>query len=861
MHKELMRELRITNRYATVYQAEPSPDPQKEKSKLISRINTIDTNTFVNRLKKSISDNAIPMHTVLPQNCRYISDTMDGRVITVIEDPPAIRTVRADVDISRAVSQLRSWGVLDSWGYSGIRGGLKQYTFAFPYIVYVLSFGPSNEYHGGSIFFRPLPLTGLGDQLFVAYLYNISNPDNGGMCLGDGVRGAQNTLAQAVSGIINLFWNNAYNQDYSHCIARYMEAQLPYLRNWLEWEHYSKEDPMFIYKAKWLPSRFTLGDVISNTSGSGQTSRITNIMDLAYRIMSTHCSDGIKDESQNDLMSNIANSFMVSSDEIIKVGDDFKMNDKTYRIVDFLAPRFATSKVTHLKAFDEKNDKIEVLKLDSDFKSLILSEMRRQREEAFAVVKGKKYKVGDIVVFRNDSSAPEQYKKIQKIIQFEDQIEFCLGNEYIIPENMQSMKKFIVKNPEYQGIKLKPGMEIFIAQSTGSSSQARNQYIGGLFGYTTIKFSGIDVQSNGELIYQFVNRGGSRVNINPNRETRILLNKDDSIEAPRVFRYMNSLYQIDAYDRYKKDVLFTRKGIMYPSDVTRVSNPNYEMVRKNCLKDDHVSFKSFDCDLRFDVGDRVVVADWSTPTNMLRVHLIIGFKKSDETGNIGIILQDKNGKLSEETIYNLSKDYVAVGKIRKITNAYKKLSAGMKIKAKIGGIANFPKKDTNIIIGFLTDTGLEEPLALCSNCCTLWADDITKNFDIIPMKSPQWKKLEHAPIQLSKIKYQTGDVVEITSGSFSASHNYILCNTEEWTPALKALNIQQFRDRMDYYIVDMYFKSNMRRYGFIEPRMSAAEMRNALKISAIPNMHGAYTQTDNFNVQFMVKDERRLINV
>jgi len=84
----------------------------------------------------------------------------------------------------------------------------------------------------------------------------------------------------------------------------------------------------------------------------------------------------------------------------------------------------------------------------------------------------------------------------------------------------------------------------------------------------------------------------------------------------------------------------------------------------------------------------------------------------------------------------------------------------MKIKCTQAKISNFPKKDINIIVAFLTE-GLEEPLVLCSNGCTLWYSTVIEYFKIIPISSPKWKDLEHVPFDPKKINPQNGDVMYI----------------------------------------------------------------------------------------------------
>ncbi len=148
---------------------------------------------------------------------------------------------------------------------------------------------------------------------------------------------------------------------------------------------------------------------------------------------------------------------------------------------------------------------------------------------------------------------------------------------------------------------------------------------------------------------------------------------------------------------------------------------------------------------------------------------IQAFKFNESSGNITFILADRDGNLHQEKYVDGQNGFIYVGRIRKITNTFGKLTAGTKIKCKEAGIPHFPMKDVNIIIGFITDTDGPDPLVLCSNCCTLWYSDVLSKFQKITMKAKKWASLKHAPIDVSKIKYQAGDLVQ---GDLGISYTY-----------------------------------------------------------------------------------------
>jgi hypothetical protein len=310
----------------------------------------------------------------------------------------------------------------------------------------------------------------------------------------------------------------------------------------------------------------------------------------------------------------------------------------------------------------------------------------------------------------------------------------------------------------------------------------------------------------------------------------------------------------------ENSVFGTPYGIAHESGYGNVNKPSASEIKDYMLTDDKFHVQSFDLDLEFAIGDKVVVSDWENPINMLSIKMIQGFKFDEEYGHVTFILADKQGNLHQELYVDARNGNIFTGRIRKITNKFGELVAGTKITSKVAGVAHFPKKDTNIIIGFITDTGGPDPLVLCSNCCTLWYSDVVENFDKISIKSEQWKTTPHVPIDVSKIKYQPGDLLIGTGSSYYSSNCGWLAFRVTTRGALKVLDHRYYTQWPDYCNLDRYITANSKFDGIINPRMTP-KVQSELRLErAWPNFHGHYFPCEKSSFRFF-NDERSMFNV
>ncbi len=477
-------------------------------------------------------------------------------------------------------------------------------------------------------------------------------------------------------------------------------------------------------------------------------------------------------------------------------------------------------------------------------------------EETGTLKNGVVVKEDDILILKN-SIGLNIYKKVKFIRKTPDGIhEGSFGDGFYILENTEG-EVFDVSNPEFDGIKVNKKDKYLLLHQTQEVP-----FIAG----SVVKFTSIDTDNYGKLTLQFhhtnksVRRDPYRFSLNK-RNTGNLYTMDDVKPLPPLYRCGRRVFvNRKSGSVLSKGTTFgTPYGLVYENAGVGLDKPNVGEVKKYILQGDHFHIESFDMDIDFAIGDKVIVADWVNPVNMLSIKLIQGFKIDDKTGDITFVLSDKQGNLHQEKYYDGSYGYVFVGRIRKVANQFGKIIAGTKIKAKDAGVPHFPKKDTNIIIGFLTDTDGPDPLVLCSNCCTLWYSDVVKNFTKTTMKNKKWQLMKHAPIDVAKIKYQPGDIIQGTS-DYKSKMAWLVFKNSGGGGGLKILDFNFYTSWPDYFTLDRYISANSRFDCIPNPRIGPKAQTDAGLSKAWPNLHGHYFTCDKSIFQF-INDERSMVNV
>ena len=164
----------------------------------------------------------------------------------------------------------------------------------------------------------------------------------------------------------------------------------------------------------------------------------------------------------------------------------------------------------------------------------------------------------------------------------------------------------------------------------------------------------------------------------------------------------------------------------------------------------------------------------------------------------------------------------------------------------------------NIIIGFITDTGGDEPLVLCSNCQTIWFNDMIANFKRVTMRSKNWATLDHAPIDLSRIKPQAGDLLNGTN-QYSQDLGYVGAYTPDYKN-VRAQVLEYYTAYPESYGIDSAFSKEYVYEGILNPRLSPTQIKEYGFIKGFPNFHGLFYHSPAANTRF-INEPGRILNV
>lgn len=829
---ELVEEIRLNPNYANYLFSEYKGKHDKESVPVIKK-KTLLLNDFISKLNES---RKVFTGTVMPPNCRYIEPLNRG-YLAVIEEPPAFRTIFLDKSLNREFQELQDAGKLDEYDipkdFLSKRKNPYQVNLAVPYTIFLLWI---TEYFGigmTEVYFRTSQLKGLSDNLLRAPFLNI--PDEQRVCY---QTSKYPSLGSATQGAIKAFWESVFNQDYTYNYNSY--RKVPIIGNYLEWEALSRINPMFIYSAEWLPMGYNLGarvnHMIEDAGGRAHGSvGYQQLADLFYsrRDSGVEVKPSPRSSRRYKLYFDISNGVYLDSAIQIETGDTFKTHDGKTAFIDSFAGFSDGSDIKYIQVDIDSHK--HLMKFNRACKKFLLDKIKEERFAVdFELSSGDKIKSGDIVIVKT-SGGTELYRKVDYIrksrgIYSDEDIEIKVGSNFYLGSKFDA-KKFDSSSPEYKGIKLEKDKEYIMI-----GGRQHGVFLNG----HKVKYTGLDVAGN-DLIAKFEN-------ILPGME-----GASDYINFSRANDYQGA-YPIEDVRQFTSGIVkigrriytITRNGRTTNKDGLWQVGPylvyesgyslNYfpvSHIMKNLIDGDHFHIDGVDFDVDFTIGDKVVVADWTNPLSVLSVKTIRGFKQEGDT--FDLVLADKNEKLSTVR-YIESNQTINVGKVRKVTNKHGKLSVGTKIIANETGITNFPKKDVNIIVAFINDMP-GEPLVLCSNGCTLWYSDIIKNFKTVSMKSKAWKDLQHVPLDLSKIKFQAGDIVNGLS-DFTEPGGFLLFDPAP-TRSLKAISMESMANaRPGYeYTVDKYFLNDMIFDCIPAPRVATTKIEESDIVTGYLNIY------------------------
>lgn len=796
-------------------------------------------------------------NNILPDKCKYV-ETIGTNKIFIIEEQPAVRSLSMETGEVAELEYLKRYNKFQDYDLSNYfnkdksswKNGkqIQRYSLSLPYVVFIITMNQKNEYTGAQVYFRLAPLVGMGDYLLIAPFTNIDN--NQFICLGNYASKIGNSENAVIQNVINTFWYAIFNNDYTNNYHDYQNKNISGVSSYVEWEILTKQDPNFIFGVNWIQSKYNiydrLQDIKKNVSLNTTTNlftRFTNIINLptvTKKTIKYKLNDSIINKP---LYYDITNGIMPRNDTEIDlhVGDPFYIqHEKAFCYISSFLGDLNNGNVKYLQV--ERNDgKILKFKFTKMFRKFLNEQAKKIRMVGTAQLKDGTVIHNDDILFINQN----QYSQIQYIRQTPYntiEVKFYEKGFYNIKNINATL--FDQNQPiKFKDLEINKNDEYIVSWNPLENNTT-------LFSSIVMKFSRFILNSNNINLEMkcYINKKPMKVPISLKRNN--IYDKKDviKIQGCPVVRNGRRLKSFISSTNKPVEFLKTRDGITYDYNKYEQDSIYYSTLKKYIIKDNQLYIHGFDFDLKFSIGDMVVVADWDNPQNMLVHKEIVDFVIDERTRTVSFKL--KSNSYTEDVLY-INNDFIYLGKIRHISKEYKGLKFGDKIKAKATGIANFPKKDTNIIIGFLTDTG-SEPLILCSNYCTLWYQDVKDKFEIITSNEKRWGILSVVSGDSQKIKLQPGDLVLYDNSTF-----YLICS-HKGSVYNKPFDVSHIT-----YETAKNIEYRLKFANFIEPRIMQKDIvTQNYNYSLIPNFHGGYTKSNyEFKIGFQINNERSIINV
>lgn len=844
---KLVEEIRFNEKYAHLFLSEYIPEKYEADSLPTIKKKTLFTQDYVKRLTAGGIEGGI-----IPPNVRYIEELEKGHLV-VVEEPPAYRTIKSDMSFGEEISKLKRDGKIDMMGYTDwMNENRKPYTFtlAFPYVIFIFYITKYNEMTSGQVYLRTQQMTGLSDYLLKMPMCNIS--DGGYICFGNEGSKRQQSFTAAIQHAVMVWWSATFNTDYTYNYAAYKDV--PVLNSYLEWQYMGQANPMFIYNADWIKMDRTIGQMLDHTKTSHglngkKTMGYKELAQMFYESQDTGTEIKVSKRSRktHKLFYDIAQGTYLDERTNIAVGDSFETAKGQMAFIDSFVGFPDGSDVKYMQV--DINGRLSLLKLTPKTRPWLAKKITEQRRADEATIpNGTVVKPGQILIVKQGEG--EVYHKVEFIrksrgLEGEDVLEVKMGNDYYLTSNLEATE-FKVDEPEIDGLKLnKEDQYIVLGDATHAGARV-NAY--------RMRFDSIDVSARGRVIARFVNchprldGHDRRIELSNGAPKRIVYHLDEVKRLQGPVRVGKRLYQVsDGNGKPRPEVMWGMNGITGYDGNFSLKTVKGSMT-KQLIDGDKFFVEGADFDTEFEIGDKVVVANWQDPLDVLTVKMIQGFKYQEDYGHISFILIDKEGKLSETQYVDGYTGIIHTGRIRKVTNKVGRLSAGTKIRATVAGIPCFPKKDVNIIVAFVIDTN-REPLVLCSNGCTLWLSDVQENFKRITLKSKQWPKLDHAPLDLSKIKFQAGDIINGLK-DYKSKYGYLLYGPST-TRALRAMPLEYFGGYPESYSLDRYMTRECRLDCIPAPRVSPAKIEQVGVLRGMLDLHSYDVFENNLSTRYL----------
>jgi hypothetical protein len=855
---ETRKEIRINEYYTNDLTATYENNFDGE-SKPIERKSQLTTERYLSKLANFFYKEPKGEFELIPPSCRFLKSGNQGTVV-VIEEAPAIRSIRVNKDMYNEAEALKSKGDWEKFGYENFLFENKRpYTFmlAIPFVVHIMLLKNNSwDIIQGKVFLNTRPLMGMADTLLLPPFLNIGGNIN--ICFGEEVHnGPQAGLGRQIDHIIRTFWGATFNSDYIDHYLSYSE--IPGVCDYFTWQYYTKTNPMFIYSADWIPYG-PLGDVIKGMMQSRSfspqieaTFGYKTLEDLFHKAEVSSESVKVGERTRTrQIVYDITSGMHFSSEIFGYIGDSFSYSKGKVAYIDCFIGVLGGIGCSHIRINLE--GRFLKMRLTKKVKSFISEKIKELRYESKLIAPdGREFISGDIVAVTNRIGIKRFYKisYIRKAL--DGKLELRVGSSYWLADayDWSQVEKISIDEPEIDGIKLNKNDDYFFYnQPHVTFSQILKSH--------PVKYMGITTGTSNNLLTEFQNtNNGERYTRRLESESSrtVILAKNDLKEIPYVFVCGRTLIGIyDDYGRTSKRVYKHPTHGIILNEHDSISKPETASAFNILLSPDkqHFHVETPDLTIDFSVGDKVICADWENPIEMLRIKTIIEFKESFSEDKIEFILKDKHENITKIQYVNVYRKRVLLGKVRKVTNEIDGIRVGTKIVAKETGICCFPKKVVNMIVTFIIDTG-GEPLAFCSNGCTLWLSDLKEKFDLVPTSSPAWKTMKHCKLDPAKIKLQPGDIVNGVNVYYSV-RGYLVAGSIG--SGLRISRLDHYHEYDDYYGSDRNLIADLRLECIPNPRLSIPQQRDKGFIRAFPNFHGGLTES-RFSPYLLINETGR----
>ena len=845
------REMIINNHYAMdVENCYNSEDPEKFIG-TIKRNKEISIKSFCNRLEHIYHTNTI--NDILPNNCKYFKK-LNNRTLYVIEDQPQMRTILVNYDMSIILERLKTSHNLDGFNVEEWKKKNKtpyKFHLLFPYVIYlILLDANSNNLIKLKVFGRMTPITNYADYLFILPLLNISDEQT--CCIGN----TPTDMGSAISSIRSLkdhFWGSEFNSDYVCNLRSY--SDIPYVCDYLTWQYHSQRDPMFLYNVEWISAEKTLGEYIKDLEKEPIRDDHNKFLLLLNRIFYHAIPSNINNNNNPncDLIDNVTESINIK-EFLLFHNDSFKLNNKRYFVETFSSYQNNLS-ATHIK-LRTSNNKIITYSLSEEFKDTLYNAILTERSLFTATIGDITIKKDDIIKY-TDRLEHTSYTLVSYLrYGLDGKVEVRINSSFVTIENMKDISIINKDNIVCNGVKLIVNKSyIIIKDNNPTMLPLPIQH------YTEMVYKNIEISLQVLRLVFSKGEDPQRISLSFSLEEieQRIIDQSKYQKLLTGFRVGTSII-LDKCNMISDD----SKNLLIKYGTTQKES-SFNTLMDTLMKDkDHLFIQGIDMDLSFKVGDVVVTSNWSNPVEMMKFKTITGFERTPNCV-LNILLEDHYGEKSKHAYIHKDASCLSeikIGTIRHIEKEYKGVIAGSKIVASKRSIPDFPMKDTNIVVGFLSDTGGDIPIVLCSNGGTIWADDLQENFNVISIDNiKKWKSLQHAPFKgQTKFKLQSGDVVKLPNIS---SDTFVISRIS-YSKRLQCMRLGgvalYLQNMLSGVIIKPEMKDHIKRIGFLNPRYSKQQSETLKKTRVYPNFHGMYTSRSNVSI-ICDLDKRRNSNV